>query len=56
MDLSTLPIYIRKKPGSKWFYNSKTGERIHESNIRKYIPKPSQSHEQIISKRWDLQK
>lgn len=38
VDLSTLPMHIRKK-SRQWFFDSKTGKSIHVSNIANYLPK-----------------
>ena len=55
VDLSSLPEHIKKK-SKNWWVDSKTGKFIHNSNIQAHLPKPSMSHEDIIEKRYDLQR
>jgi hypothetical protein len=55
--LAALPRHIVKS-SKNWFTNTRTGQRIHKDKITDHLPKvaTSQSHEQIIAKRWDLHK
>ncbi len=54
MKLTTLPPNIIKV--SKYMYrDSKTGKRIHKSQLEKYVPiDEALKHELIINKRYDL--
>lgn len=55
--LATLPRHIVKS-SKNYYYDSRTGNYIHKDKITDHLPKATntQTHEQIIAKRWDLQK
>jgi hypothetical protein len=59
-----LPMYIWKQPNGR-YRDTKTGRWISDAELQKYSNKPNESgqeikhspsHEEIILKRWDLNK